>query len=765
MVAKGYACTITYSTVKDTIRITRQTASGNTRTLFHVPTYAVLNVETAAEADARQRLRQANDDTIKLAFAESGAGTATLFCTIPDAHRDGNNSNSLVFGHSRANTGLSTPGYASLHQRAISNCGASSPDTHFAPPTAPVRFSIHYIRQRGKEYSTIHSLEIQSSGSAEALRTLVAAVLQRVYVRGLKHIVVFISAKSGRGRGPHIFNKHVRPLLHFSRHSFHVITTKRAHDCEDYIADIDNQMDSNTVIAVAGGDGMVHEAVNGLHRRKLALLRWMRGFTIESTHGAPELCGPSSASVTSSCADCLALPINGEDISSPSPKVSLTLSHSISSQKNENKDGVMSQPKWDATTAARSAEAARRMATRLLAEGWDNILPVVATVPTGSACGLAKSMEVLSVVDAALSLIHLQTCRMDLLNMHFTPNEEMVEFHSSRMSGGSLSAAARKFNKYEEHRQEELMHHRKLTRRLNLPNNYTTSEDSVAPFFTDGGPRYRDAVCCSMGVPEFRNRVAFMSLSFGMANDIDHGSEHLRWMGNARFGVYGGYAILRGLRRYNGLLRYLPWEGVGGQKVEKLHRRQKIPSEEDLPVCTMRHDCPHCVSHATEWRVGNTDMDELPKPLANSTLPAGGLLASHTDSELLGEDAVDFDNPDLPWVTIRGDFYNILLCNIRDVAQDMIMAPLSHLSDGCIDVVFCREDPSDLRGGRKELLKFFLALEEGKHIHYDFVNYVKARALEIKIDAGISMSDGELMPMSSVRMTKLRNSVQLVRKE
>lgn len=59
-----------------------------------------------------------------------------------------------------------------------------------------------------------------------------------------------------------------------------------------------------------------------------------------------------------------------------------------------------------------------------------------------------------------------------------------------------------------------------------------------------------------------------MSLSFGMANDIDHGSEHLRWMGNARFAVYGGIMILRGPQVYKATLRYLPWDdAVTGLKV------------------------------------------------------------------------------------------------------------------------------------------------------------------------------------------------------
>lgn len=49
----------------------------------------------------------------------------------------------------------------------------------------------------------------------------------------------------------------------------------------------------------------------------------------------------------------------------------------------------------------------------------------------------------------------------------------------------------------------------------------------------------------------------FLSLEWAMASDLDLGSEHLRWMGDARFDVYALWRILT-LRQYPGSLRLRP---------------------------------------------------------------------------------------------------------------------------------------------------------------------------------------------------------------
>ncbi|KAG5502120.1 hypothetical protein GH5_05067 [Leishmania sp. Ghana 2012 LV757] len=792
---KGKMCTLAYSPSRGTFRIKRALSGGRTRTVLNIPVRFIINIETAFERDARQRARQANDDTIKHVFSENGRGAGSVLCAFPSGA--GEDTEALVFAHSRVNTASSSVGFQSGFPvtRTPSQscmCTAVSP----AAATAPsIHYYVHYVRQRNRYHPSIHTLEFQSSGPAETVQCIVSKVVQRIYQKGSKHIIAFISAKSGKGKGEYIFEKQVLPLLHFSRHTYQAYSTRRAHDCEDYVASLENSMSSNTVIVVVGGDGMIHEAVNGLHRRKVALLRWLRSVTGEVNTGDASFASPSASLHLNDDGSCAGADVQlppalhegpGTTVSTYSGSVSKPARHCeacacsyptfLLSGREENKchrhggNGVASSEE----TVARETH---RLACCLVQDGWDALMPLIATVATGSACGLAKSLDVLSVAEAALSLVHLNTVHMDLLMMNFTPNEDMLEYHRGRMSTKRLDAANRKFSQYKEDKAAELQERLRLEEAEQLPPGTVAAGDPTSPFLRDGSSVYRDAVSCAAQMPELHSRIAFMSLSFGVANDIDHGSETFRWMGNARFHVYGGYVILRGLKGYKGMLRYLPWESKAGKTVEKLHTHSKMPSAEEFPLCTMREGCPHCRQYTFAHCDGSSLSSSMqgkqtqPGPIPNTSrsdgraTSAAATLAPYTDRELLDEDIVDFDDDQLPWVTIRGEFCMVLMCNVPNVAQDMLMAPLVHMSDGAIDVVYCRIDPGARRGGRMEMLKFFMGLASGSHVNLEFVNYVKARALDIKVDGGISMSDGELMPLSSVRVTKMRGSVQLVRSE
>lgn len=738
----NHRCTLTYVAAQDTIHITRITSQGKQKTLLHIPLNDVLNLETPEERDARQRMRQTNDEMTNLCVNHENGGRG-LLCAFPAAEDD----EDVLIIHSRVNT-LGTLSHGSLQVPLTVNSSrdiTTLPHCHAVEATA--RYFLHYLRRKKKASGrSIHTVEFTVRGGPHHLQAangLAETILHRVYPAGAKHILAFISPLSGQGFGRKVFEKSIKPVLHFSRHSVHVHITTHAHDCENIVANLENAMDSHYVLVAVGGDGMMHEMVNGLHRRRLALAAMMRE---ASPSSAPDIL-KESAFTSNSCEASLKSPNTLQPILRQTPSLQ-----------------AHGRPNPQTVTRAFSMG------------GWAALMPLAATVPAGSGCGLAKSLGVLGTTQAALALVHLHSFSMDLMNMDFSPNPDLVAYHREQFSDRALRVAEKEYREYRRIHAEELQE-RELALRAAKDQVASTADGQptaaslsvgeragrtarvVDPFLQDGSSVFADPISLKLGAPEFTNRVAFMSLSFGMPNDIDHGSEHLRWMGNSRFTVYGGYLLLRGVRRYPTVLRYLPWESRQGLTVEKIHPRDKMPHRSQLGPCTLTDTCPHCMQYAPpsphETMHAASDRSNL-----DSATPGHSEL---TDSYILQEHSVDFDDPDLPWVTIRGDFFSLLICGMPHIAQDITMAPLSHISDGGMDLVFAREDPETKKGGRKEFLQMFTSMEEGSHVNLWFANYVRARAVEVRVDAGISMSDGEMMPFSSVRLTKLRNGVRMVR--
>lgn len=962
---KKRLCCVTFSKAKDTLKITRtaKKAGGKEKVILHVMMHAVLNIETPEERDRRQRVHSANDETTKEGLRD-GKHPADRFACAPPAVIDDSETGAPVYNHSRANTltSTSTAGGGYFTAAAAAGGGASlshavGPLASDAPQLPPTRYFIHYARVEGTgRKRSIHTVEVTvATGDAQHLAAtfrLAKALLRRVYLCGPKCIIAFISPKSGTGQGEDMFRQTVMPFLHFSRHSVRVILTTRAHDAEDYAADLDHYLDDKYVLVAVGGDGMMHEVVNGLHRRKLLLAEIVRGECRRRVEAGHDKSPGSQANILNS----IHMRIGGETDSDADPggAVSGLASLSRRQQQQRREDSapnrvpqggngssaaalpglfrgssptptstMISSPPMPplpagspgAHSSARSSQFypalspsnmahsrttsgalvhhirpvhggtlsgqwqlglpprggavaevsfAAHVTNIFLSRGWDGLIPMTATVPAGSACGLAKSLDVLSVTEAALALVHLAVAPEDLMLMRFAPNPEMIGYHRRRMKASKLEKAESKYEAYEgkyrsergararqvaryerdqrrtsssaageeegegvdrragplqmEETQQQLgadqrggsntnhnnsssINYREAALSPSCASSSNASLSAVPPFLRDGASDYRDPVSMSIGAPEFPARIAFMSLSFGAANDIDRGSEHLRWMGNARFTVYGGYTIMRGITPYEATIRYLPWVSKDGLRVEKVHAQDRIPDASQMPRCTMKMDCPHCLHHLApeplrqasrarqqQRRQQAGDEDEEGEGVGEGeerraqraaaarqssrefNAPSEDLLdvavvAEATDAALLGEDTVDFDDESLPWVTIRGAIYNLLICNLRDVAQDMMMAPISHLADGAIDLVISRDPDYPNKGGgrRKEFIQFFGALEKGDHVNLWFADYVKATAVEVKVDGGISMADGEMMPLSTVRLTKLRAGNRLVR--
>ena len=227
-------------------------------------------------------------------------------------------------------------------------------------------------------------------------------------------------------------------------------------------------------------------------------------------------------------------------------------------------------------------------------------------------------------------------------------------------------------------------------------------------------------------------RRAFLSLSFAITSDIDCGSEKYRFMGSARFTVYALEKVIFGVPHYKATVRYLPCDGfpVCDTGPEDNMACMKKPLLSDAPPCTCNAMCDVCLANA-QRHTSNA---------ANQSCQDGG------DQQR--------------WVTLPiRDYLFLMVCKLPYIAPDMKTAPLAHLSDGTMDLVWSH----DPKIGRIELLSFMSDMEKGKHVNSPKVFYLKVRGVEVLPHEGIVMADGEMQPFSGLRAVLEHRAVSVVR--
>ncbi|KAH8833669.1 ATP-NAD kinase-like domain-containing protein [Flagelloscypha sp. PMI_526] len=207
---------------------------------------------------------------------------------------------------------------------------------------------------------------------------------------------------------------------------------------------------------------------------------------------------------------------------------------------------------------------------------------------------------------------------------------------------------------------------------------------------------------CSV-VQDEKRTMSFMSQALGLMADLDLGTEHLRWMGDARF-VYG---LLRGVALFKSCpveLWYLPASEDKGLMYDTFKARKALPlsSEPPLPV----------------------ESTELP-PLTHSGDATEGW--------------VKFEEPLLYFYAGKGPY----------VGRDLMMWPVSTPDDGLVDIA---AQPLSSRG---EVFSQFLGgAEKGVAYWGKTMRYIKAHAYRIKpLSAkGFLSIDGEPYPFKEFQL-------------
>ena len=420
IVHQRYNATLSYETTSRVLQIIVGSDVGEKRVLVSVPIASIINVESRQE-------RLEREQSLPTAKAEKN---------VPGGEGDGEPG---CFSFTRPS---SSPKTAAV--------GASEPQ---AASRAPDLYFLHFIPAKAKKGSDLRSLSFSTrNGSEENVANLVKAINADIYRTGCKTIIGFISPVSGSGKAQIMWNETVYAVLRFSRHKIvPIVTTHRFH-CEEYIADLRNELTDEHVVVAVGGDGMMHEAVNGLDQRRRAL-------------AAAGIAGRSE--------------------------------------------------------------------------------PLLATVPAGSGCAMAKAFCILEPLQAAVAMVHLEAVTIDLMRITFIDT----------------------------YRVEPLT---KEEKKAKVEPKRTLLDASAIP-----------------------PRVSFLNVAMGLTCEIDRGSEKWRWMGNARFTVYAGQLVVQGLRPYKIHVRYVPWKSrSGGAEVSKMTAGEKFP--ESFQFCTHRDDCAQCQTHQQE---------------------------------------------------------------------------------------------------------------------------------------------------------------------
>ncbi|ORC87618.1 putative sphingosine kinase A, B [Trypanosoma theileri] len=726
--------------------------------IANIPVWCIINVETVRDRQIRidRHFKDEKESNPLFALESIHRGgmmdkkKKKIFHSLQKTPQRG--VDETVYLHSRAvsDVGMNDP----HHQSPTSSESAALAESAFDSPKVygesdPIYY-LHYVKHPSKSSLTPQTLEFSSLPDSENradVQFMVQTILSDVYPRGAKRLILFVSPKSGSGNAIKTCQQQVMPVLRLTRHSLKVIVTTRAGHCEDGIADITNRINANDVIVCVGGDGIIHEAVNGLDRRGL-INSW--NFAVPSSINNNNINNSSSSTKN-------AIPPVGASVLGVASNTESELSMEMRREYNENEMIINEkEEEKDIICVNEQNENNNRRSSLPFLHPSSSSMPMIATIPAGSGCGMAKTLNVVTVRESVLALVHLKACVKDLMRLRFEhePNENN--------------------KKKEEKKKKEMRGNDK-----NRDKSSSSFGDGFTPLsglLSTTGRNEREGGSVNVssdGIerrPTFTNRIAFMSTTFGVVNKIDRGSEKLRCLGNCRFLLYSIYIFIRGVRPYGVRFRYLPWKGHEGRELQKIDSSDNIPTEMEFPFCTIDHTCLHCQmhTHATNsnyhtYQNGASavvkEREEEEERRKEEKEGVSSVIPPQPSNERVKN--VNYDDVNLPWVSLDGNHCNIFISNIREVTKDVMIAPFAHMSDGAIDVVYSQE--KNVKLGRRQFLKFFLGLEKGKHVKLPYVSYVKAEAIELEALEGGLMSDGEVMPFTKVRITPLRRAAEFVR--
>ncbi|KAL0946846.1 hypothetical protein HGRIS_013014 [Hohenbuehelia grisea] len=205
-----------------------------------------------------------------------------------------------------------------------------------------------------------------------------------------------------------------------------------------------------------------------------------------------------------------------------------------------------------------------------------------------------------------------------------------------------------------------------------------------------------------------KRTFSFMSQALGLMAELDVGTDHLRWMGEARF----TYGLIRGILQFK-------------------------PCPIQLSVKIAEHDKSR-MAEALQEKQRRDDRSVVSAPLPDET---------SEEESALPSSSISMDDTD-GWTTIEEPLLYVYAGKGPYVARDFMAFPVSLPNDGLIDVV---AQPASSRG---EIFKEMPGAAKGEPYWNVNLKYMKAHAYRVKplSSKGCLAVDGEVFPFEEFQV-------------
>lgn len=204
----------------------------------------------------------------------------------------------------------------------------------------------------------------------------------------------------------------------------------------------------------------------------------------------------------------------------------------------------------------------------------------------------------------------------------------------------------------------------------------------------------------------------FLSVGWASISDIDLESERYRYCGGFRF-TLSALIRLFCINQYNATLMYCDNNSIelddttNNKCIESIHC-----SHCNTNTINQSNELNKLDQYVNDWNQSNTNKSNSNRPI---DIRVESMETNTTTDKYTNES----------WHTLT-DKFSVLWCmNVSHAASDMYTAPLAHMSDGYIDLLYTNNTMTS------KLLPMFIEIESGKHIHNNICNYIKCRAFKL----------------------------------